>query len=130
MIQEARIAKILYSVLSQEPQKNRPRVIEVFVAFLRQHRMLHRATRILAHFERYALDTAGEEKVVIETARRLPHTIIKNLTEELQRVIKKTPILEEKIRPDLIGGIRLHIGETVVDGSMKRKLRQLFSTRT
>ena len=59
--------------------------------------------------------------VVIETARLLS---ARGLAEE---ILKPSDVVEEKIDPELIAGVRITINDELqFDGSLRRKLNELF----
>lgn len=61
--------------------------------------------------------------ITVETARLLTDTQRKKIEE----AFSKKDYIEEQIRPDLIAGMRIIIdGEREFDGSLKRKLHNLF----
>lgn len=63
--------------------------------------------------------------VKLHTARPLDRRATKSLVARLAGTLQKEVILEETVDPSLLGGIVLHVGDTVVDGSLKRRLDAL-----
>lgn len=76
-------------------------------------------------FARYKDEAEGNVHVHVRTARALGD----DQKDEIRRVVeaktKQTAVLHEKVEPDLIGGTIVRVGDFVVDGSLKRKLRAL-----
>jgi len=61
--------------------------------------------------------------VLLETARP-----VKDLHKKLHGFIKRTDIVEEKISPELVAGVRITVDdEQQFDGTLARKLKVLFS---
>jgi F0F1-type ATP synthase delta subunit len=78
--------------------------------------------KIYARAEKLAREQTGRRKIVIETARP-----IENMDKVIAKIIKKDDIFIEKINSDLIAGIKVIINDEIqFDGSMARKLKQLF----
>lgn len=81
-------------------------------------------TLILTFFElREAAD--GVVHARVEVAQAMTDEELAALTEKLSSVTKKKVISEIEVVPDLIGGVRITIGSTLIDGSLKRSLETL-----
>lgn len=61
-------------------------------------------------------------EVKVTTSVPLNVTLRNKLKSKLEAVYKKTVILEETINPDILGGIVINYGNTMLDGSVKAKL--------
>jgi len=76
-------------------------------------------------FIRYKDEAEGNVHVHVRTARGLDE----DQKDEIRRVVEarthQTAVFHEKVEPDLIGGTIVRVGDFVVDGSLKRKLRAL-----
>ena len=55
---------------------------------------------------------------------RLSDELKTRLTESVRSMFGHTPILDLQVRPELIGGIMMRIGDTVYDGSIATRLEQ------
>ncbi|MCF7802337.1 MAG: F0F1 ATP synthase subunit delta, partial [Candidatus Marinimicrobia bacterium] len=64
-------------------------------------------------------------KVVATSSVELMETQVKKLTEQVVSAFGKEPELEQVIDPEIIGGLRLRVGNTVIDGSLAMRLGQL-----
>jgi F-type H+-transporting ATPase subunit delta len=63
-------------------------------------------------------------RVEVATASPLSDELTKQLTELVRAMFGRTPILEVQVRPELIGGIMMRVGDTVYDGSIATRLEQ------
>ncbi len=66
-----------------------------------------------------------EHEVVIESAVALKEEDLKYLLDLIKAKLGHQPLVVEKVNPDLIGGVRLRIGDQVIDVSLKYRLDQL-----
>jgi F-type H+-transporting ATPase subunit delta len=78
--------------------------------------------RSLESIQRVAADVQGELLAVVHTARPLGTAEITRLTQSLGRAYDATVHLHVLEDPDLIGGLRVEIGDDVIDGSVSAKL--------
>ena len=62
---------------------------------------------------------------VVETPRPLGPDDLARLQELAQKLCGKKCSLSVRVRPDLIGGVRLFVGNMLYDGSVKSTLEQL-----
>ena len=91
---------------------------------VRRHRLevlfdLHPAYRSLLMAER------GEVEGVVETPRPLDASSLQQVTELARRLSGQRVALDVQVRPELLGGIRLRLGNVLWDGSLKSALDQL-----
>jgi F-type H+-transporting ATPase subunit delta len=63
-------------------------------------------------------------RVEVATASPLSDELTSRLTESVRQMFGRTPVLEVQVRPELIGGIMMRVGDTVYDGSIATRLEQ------
>ena len=68
---------------------------------------------------------ANRLRVLVETAAPLTEEQKTVLTETLAETTGKTPVLVVREKPELIGGVVVHIGDRVFDTSVRTKLRTI-----
>jgi|SRR3989344_4058856 len=92
-----------------------------FLKLLQKNQDTKKAKEILTLAEKLLLQKTGNKKVVLETARRTDtQGIIKSF-------VKKGDIVEEKIHPELIAGIKVVVnGDRQLDLSLMNKLNNIF----
>jgi F-type H+-transporting ATPase subunit delta len=64
-----------------------------------------------------------QQEIVVETALPLTDEMRSAIRERVGRRIGKEALLIERLRPDLIGGVIIHIGDVQIDGSVLSRIR-------
>ncbi len=67
----------------------------------------------------------GELKAELKSAKELSNDEILKITDELNKSFKSKIKLNYKYDKDLIGGLMIQVGSTMVDTSIKNKLQQI-----
>jgi len=83
--------------------------------------------------EMFALLRAAEEGAVeahIETAYALSDIEVGELTAALTARFKRTVTAKVSLTPELIGGVRMTVGDDVIDASVRGKLASLTASLT
>ncbi len=104
------------------------RVSDLFMDFLMVVADKDRLNVLVAMYETFEalIDRhAGRVKGVLTTAFALSEKEIAKLSKEISQKLNKTVSLEAKVDPAIIGGMILNIDETIVDGSVRRRLQLL-----
>ena len=69
----------------------------------------------------------GIQEATIVTARQLHPSIIQLLQRALEQAVQKKVIIRTETDSELLGGIRVHMGNHLIDGSIRSKLDDLES---
>lgn len=104
-----KIEEITSHLLSVLTRKNRERLLE----------------EITTQFLKLYNQQKGIINVHVVSADELSEQQKKELIKELQTSTRKKVLLETDVDPDLIGGLKVIIDDTVTDGTVKHKLNQL-----
>jgi F-type H+-transporting ATPase subunit delta len=95
-----------------------------YVKFLLEHNRIESLMDIIEYLrKKYAHD--GSTDVLLVTADLLDLNIVKLIKESLEKKLENTVSLYMEIDPSLIGGIKLVIGNKILDGSIKGRLNNL-----
>ncbi|NQV89954.1 F0F1 ATP synthase subunit delta [Candidatus Uhrbacteria bacterium] len=90
------------------------------VELLASRNEVHRVKGVMEAIETVWRERYGASTVTIETAYPITATLRKELAS-----LAPGAEIREKIRPEIIGGARLRIDETIIDGSIEGQLIQL-----
>jgi len=72
------------------------------------------------------LDThMGRTHVTVTVARELDTAAIHGLSRKLSTLLGTEAIPHVRVKPAILGGVHLRIGDTVYDGTLRRRIKQL-----
>ncbi len=93
---------------------------------IRRHR-IGLLRQIALEFARYAADYEGVWTATVETAQPLPEPDATALRERLVAAFSTEVRMETRVREDLLGGVRVRMHDTLIDGSLRNRLDQIES---
>jgi F-type H+-transporting ATPase subunit delta len=96
-----------------------------FLSLLMERRLLPMLPEIHQAFVALRQESFGLLKAVVETARPLSRESSKRLDDALTAASGRPIVLVEQLNPELIGGVRVHIGDRILDGSIAGRLKQV-----
>lgn len=80
---------------------------------------------IISEYEKMLDGYYGIEKVEAFTALPLTDTEKEDIKKQLETLLSKKVVLDNKVQGDIIGGLVLKIGDRLIDGSTKTRLKAL-----
>jgi len=80
---------------------------------------------VVDEFAKYRDEHEGRVHARVATAQALPDEQRERLVAALGKTTGRTVELHEKIDPAVIGGIRVNLGDYVLDGTVRRRLNEL-----
>jgi len=104
------------------------RASDLFTSFLRvlaRHDRLDLVPLILAQAEIEYEKRSGRRRVQVISAQPLSEALLQKIRERLAAELSIQPVLEPAVDPDILGGLRIRVGDTVYDGSLRARLKQL-----
>jgi F-type H+-transporting ATPase subunit delta len=99
-----------------------------FVRVLVEGDRVNLLPEVAALFEQLKDQAEGAAKAEIETAFELTGTQLQDLTSALERRFGKRIEASVRVNRDLIGGARVTVGDTVLDGTVQAKLQAMASS--
>ena len=96
-----------------------------FLNFLISKRRFFYIEKILKSFNEICSEKRGELKAEIRSAKELSQEEIDKITEELSSNFKSKIKLNYNHDKDLIGGLVVQVGSTMIDSSIRNKLQQI-----
>jgi F-type H+-transporting ATPase subunit delta len=80
---------------------------------------------IMDAFAKYRDEAENKVHVFVESAQPLGATERENLVSALTSATKKSVMLAEVVRPELIGGLRIRVGDALIDNTLLTRLEGL-----
>lgn len=98
-----------------------------FLGVVAKNRRLFALDGVIAAFAARLADHRGEVAAEAVSAAPLNTDQTKRLRGEIERVVGKAVNLTVKVDPELLGGMVVKVGSTMIDSSLKTKLNRLKS---
>ena len=98
-----------------------------FLRVLARHDRLDLLPLILAQASIEYEKRTGRKRVQVVSAQPLSDGALEKIRERLAALLPFQPVLEPAVDPDILGGLRIRVGDTVYDGSLRARLKQLRS---
>ena len=70
-------------------------------------------------------EALGRVEVKVFTPRAIDDASLKTIKRNVQEMLGKEPVLHTNVDPSMLGGVKLRIGDQLIDGSVATKLRRL-----
>jgi len=83
---------------------------------------------LVTEYRKIARSARGVEPLVVTTARKLDDGEVRTLVEQFERAYGKKFEASVTVDPSLIGGVRIAMGDRVVDGTVSGRLEELTRT--
>ena len=80
---------------------------------------------ICSEYEAMADESRNIQKAELITAREVTDADVKTLAEKLSASTGKTVILKTTVDPSLLGGVKIRMGDRIIDGTVAKKLQML-----
>lgn len=114
-------ARALYQVLEEAEKNDTETYIQNLNHILLKNNDLNLMDKIIEKFDEIDKKKKGILKIKISSAKKLDNHEI----ERLKRLMNSKVEIKENIDRDLIGGLKIEIGDLLIDGSIKTKINQL-----
>lgn len=96
-----------------------------FLGVLAQNRRVNALVGIIGAYEKIVAERSGLVDVCVQTASALGEAQLKSVKSKVEKALGLTVRLEEKISPEILGGMVLTIGSYMIDDSVARKIERL-----
>ena len=101
---------------------------ERFLVLLIERKRFQLLGEIEDALEKTILDSKGIVKAQIHSAAPLPAALRERIGSRLSKIFSREVLMEVKEEPDLLGGVRIRVGDFVIDASLKGRLKALSQT--
>ena len=120
------IAEAIYSATEGKSGSALEGALKRSVKVLRNKRMLGKSPEVLDALQDIIDKKEGIVRVKVNTAKRLDHGERKKLENEIKEKYKAQAVLSEFFeKAELLGGVRIEVGDEVLDTTYKNKLHKL-----
>jgi len=113
------------AVLDRTMTKSASPTFANFLSVLAKHERLDLLADILDQTQRQFEIRSGQQRVQIISGRTLTPAAIINIQRQLEQTLPFQPIVEVSVDPHLLGGLVIRVGDTVYDGSLRSRVKQL-----
>ncbi len=96
-----------------------------FLLVLNEHYRLDLLMVIVAAYRDLLEQHTGQMRVQVRTAVPLDHDHQERLRGELQQAFGREPILEQRVEPDLLGGLVVQVGDWLYDASVRTRIESI-----
>ena len=103
-------------------------VVARFLKLLVDKKRIGVLASIVAAYAEMADQEAGRIHAVVTSAVDLDDAVKSRLTQKLKTHLNKQVILSSETDPDQIGGLKVRVGSTVIDGTVRGNLSRLSET--
>ncbi len=119
-------ALALHSATLGKSASESEKIVKSFVALLSKKRMLSKSKQIISDFKKIS----QKEKGIVEAIVTTSHPLADSAEEKIKTFVKKEFGAKEveihhKLEESLLGGMKIKIGDTVIDNSLKGRLREM-----
>jgi F-type H+-transporting ATPase subunit delta len=111
----------VFKDLEQELVKN-------FLGVLVKKGRIGHLVEAVAAYETLVNEKAGKAFATVVSAASLDESSKAGIVEKLTKRFGKKIVLQEEVDPSLLGGFIVRVGDTVIDGSVKRNVAELAKT--
>ena len=80
---------------------------------------------VISGFEKLAADARGEVQAQVITALPLTPAQATGVAQALRQALGKDPLIETRVDPAILGGIKVRVGSRLFDASLRSKLDSL-----
>ena len=80
---------------------------------------------ICDEFDRYRDLREGRQHTYVTAARPLDEDQLAEIVSRLEKATGKKILLHTKVDPRVVGGLRIKLGDKIIDGTVRRRLQQL-----
>lgn len=121
-------AQSLYEALCDAPKNKIPAALKAFVGIVARNRDLSKSPKIIKAFREYANEQENILEIDVTSVEPLEAGTRQIIIKNLESTLKKTVVLNESSDPELLGGVVMQYGDTVINGSIQNHLQKLHST--
>ena len=121
---------LIKNILSVEAVQEPPPLLERFLTLLVEKGRIDLFSAVAKQLHDKLNEKRGVQDATAVTARRLDSNLVEQLKNALEKMTAKKIVLNVQADPSLLGGVRICLGNRLLDGSLRTKLASLDSQLT
>jgi F-type H+-transporting ATPase subunit delta len=118
-------AMALHQAIAETKPIDQEKVLDNFVSVLKKNGDLAKIDEIEREFFKYEREAKGIKLAEVTTAKRLSGSDEEKLIKDLNEYVSGQVELKTKVDEGLVGGIVIRLGDEMIDGSVRKSLREL-----
>jgi F-type H+-transporting ATPase subunit delta len=120
------IARAIYESSHDKEGKELDIVTKKAVSLISQKHLLSKSKEIINQLEKIIDKSEGIVRAKVCTKEKVDKKIIDEIEDYIKKRYKvKNAILEFEVDPKLLGGIRIEVGDEIIDTTLKNKIKKL-----
>jgi len=120
------LAQAIYESSLNKEGRELDVAIDKCAVYLKNKNLLGKKEEILKALEKIVNKEGGIVKAKVTTEVKLKTEMAKEIEEFIKKKYKsKEVILEEQVNEKLLGGIKIEIGDDIIDATLSNKIKQL-----
>ncbi|OGX04793.1 MAG: ATP synthase F1 subunit delta [Omnitrophica bacterium RIFCSPLOWO2_12_FULL_50_11] len=121
---------LIKNILTVEAVHEPPLLLERFLTLLVEKGRIDLFSAMARQLHNKLNEKRGVQEATAVTARRLDPNVVELLKKALEKMTAKKIVLNLQADPSLLGGVRICLGNRLLDGSLRTKLDSLDSQLT
>ncbi len=99
-------------------------LLQTLYVLLEQGRM-DSITSMLTHYVKLSAEHRGQATAIVYTPLKLSDSENEHIAQHFSKITGKQIVVDNRIKPEILGGIQVRIGDRLYDGSLSTKLLEL-----
>jgi len=113
------------SLIDRVLAPNASELLTNFLRVLARHERLDLLQQIFTQITKLRDAETGKKAVLVRTAFELSDKTLSNIKQRLEETLGFSPVINTSIDQSVIGGLVIQVDDTVYDGSLRTRLKQL-----
>ncbi|HET7583701.1 MAG TPA: ATP synthase F1 subunit delta [Gemmatimonadaceae bacterium] len=113
------------AILARAFQDRFPRLFVRFLQAVIRHRRQSLIPQISIEYDTLVDEMSGRVHAMVTVAREPDDDARREIAERLSAVLDKAVVPHFTVKPEILGGVVVRVGDTVMDGSLRRRLARL-----
>ncbi len=118
-------ATALYQAISESAPADESKILDTFATVLKENGDLGKLDDIEREFIEESKVVGGERMAEVTSAKKLSQSEEAKIIRELNDYLGHKVELKTKVDARLLGGVVIKVGDELIDGSVKKTLRDL-----